>query len=68
VFYITQSISYNICRVGQDCIYNIYTVFDRIFGEFPAKIPYVHRIYIYIYIYIYIWFWPTLHITKLSIA
>ena len=25
----------------------IYTVYDRIFGDFPAKIPYEHRIYIY---------------------
>jgi hypothetical protein len=23
----------------------IYIVYDRIFGDFPAKIPYIHRIY-----------------------
>jgi hypothetical protein len=24
-------------RVGQSCVYNIYTVCDRIFGDLPAK-------------------------------
>ena len=23
----------------------MYTVYDRIFGDFPAKLPYIHRIY-----------------------
>jgi len=33
------------------------TVYDRIFGHFPAQNP----IYIYIYIYtVYIWLWPSL--------
>ena len=31
-------------RVGQNCIY-VCTVYDRISGDFPAKIPYMHRTY-----------------------
>jgi hypothetical protein len=50
----------------------IYTVYDRIFGDFPAKITvYIHRIWPCIWwfpcqkyrIYtVYIGYWPTLHI------
>ena len=40
-------------RVGQNRIYNICTVYDRIFGDFSAK----NTVYTP---YIYIWFWPTL--------
>ena len=42
----------NICRVGLGFIY---TVYDRIFGDFPA---YRHRICT-----VNIWFWPTLNNT-----
>jgi len=38
-------------RVGQNGIYT-HTVYDRIFGDFPAKNT-VYTPYIYIYIYIY---------------
>jgi hypothetical protein len=32
----------------------MYTIYDRIFGGFPAKIPYINLKYV--------WFWPTLNI------
>jgi hypothetical protein len=41
-------------RIGQNCIY-IYTVYDRISGDFPAK----STVYTP-YIPINVWFWPTL--------
>jgi len=37
--------SYMLHRVGQNRI-PIHTVFDRMYGDFPAKIPYIHRIYL----------------------
>jgi len=42
-----------ICRVGQN---RIYTVYDCIFGDFPA-INTVYTPYT-----VYVWFWPTLFI------
>jgi len=38
--------SVHICRVGQNCIH-IYALYDHIFDEIPAKMPYVHRLYLY---------------------
>ena len=35
-----------VIRVGQNRIYNIYTVYDRIYGNFPAKNT-VYTLYIY---------------------
>jgi len=37
----------------------VYTIYDRKFGYFPAKIPYMHRKYI--------WHWPTLVINRTTI-
>jgi len=37
---------------------HIYTVYDPKFGDLPAKIPCIHRIYVYVNI----WFRPTLGI------
>jgi len=56
----------NMRRVGQNRMY-IYTVHDRVIGDFPAKIT-VYTPYIYTYMYIYMWFWPTLnmHLVALS--
>jgi len=45
-------------RVGQNCIY---TVYDRIFGDFPAKNA------VYTPYTVYIWFWPTLHMSLVAI-
>jgi len=42
-----------ITRVDQNRILYIYTVYDCIFGDFPANIT-VHTPYIHV------WFWPTL--------
>jgi hypothetical protein len=61
-----------VCRVGQNGI-PIYTVHDRIFGDFHAKntmyTPYIPIVYMTIYLMTFmpkipylhrIWFWPTL--------
>jgi hypothetical protein len=34
----------------------IYTVYDRIFGDFPAKSTVIYTVYI--------WLWPTLHMAR----
>ena len=40
---ITSNAPSLMCRVGQNRICTPYAVYDRIFGDFPAKMPYIHR-------------------------
>ena len=37
----------SLCRVGQNRIYALYTVYDRIFGDFPAMKACIYTVYIY---------------------